>query len=82
MKQGEKYRILVLTDAKSWINSTAELLISNWEKSGHRAFLAHEIKDVPEAEFCFCLSFSKILPKDVRLLFRNTLVVHASDLPF
>ena len=81
MKRDEKFKILVLSDVRSWINPTVELLISHWEESGHEIFWAHEIKDAPVADFCFCLSFSKILPKEIRNHFRHTLVVHASDLP-
>jgi len=81
MRRDEKFKILVLSDVKSWINPTVELLMSHWEGSGHEIFWAHEIKDAPVADFCFCLSFSKILPKEVRDHFRHTLVVHASDLP-
>lgn len=53
----------------------------DWGELGHHVFRAHDIVQLPEADFCFCLSFGQLLPKVVRAQFRHTLVVHESDLP-
>ncbi len=35
----------------------------------------------PSADFCFCLSYGRLVSNQTRAGFRHTLVVHASDLP-
>ncbi len=65
----------------SWINPTIELLISHWKASDHEVLWAHNLEDITIADFCFCLSFSQLLPSKVRQQFRHTLVVHESELP-
>jgi methionyl-tRNA formyltransferase len=42
---------------------------------------AHNTKNLPVADFCFCLSFSELLTGDLRRQFRHVLVVHESNLP-
>lgn len=74
-------KITILTDADSWINAELDDLIMEWEKHGHSLHWAHQTTDLPIADFCFCLSFGQLLPKEVRARFRHTLVVHESDLP-
>lgn len=81
MSRTKKFKIVILSDSTSWINSTVEALKTDWKQLGHEVFLRHELKGLPSADFCFCLSFSKILKKEVRDCFDHTLVVHASDLP-
>lgn len=78
----KKYKIVILSDETSWINPRIQLLASHWKEAGHKIFWFHNLQDTPSADFCFCLSFSKILKKETLDLFRHTLVVHASDLPF
>jgi methionyl-tRNA formyltransferase len=81
MSKDKKFKIVILSDLSSWVNPTIELLILRWEKSGHEIIWIHDLQDIPTADFCFCLSFGKILKKEIRDLFHHTLVVHASDLP-
>jgi methionyl-tRNA formyltransferase len=56
-------------------------LAEEWAAAGHDCQIAHDVSDVEPADFCFCLSFSKLLPALARTQFKNTLVVHESDLP-
>lgn len=41
----------------------------------------HRIEDLIGADFCFYLSFSKIVPAETLSKFKHNLVVHESDLP-
>lgn len=75
------YRIQILCDYNAWIQPFLEELIAQWQAQGHQLFLAHRTEDVHSGDFCFCLSFSRIVSQAVRAQFRHTLVVHESDLP-
>ena len=72
---------MILTDADSWINPAVQDLVIDWGELGHQVCWAHEAHELPVADFCFCLSFSKLVSNEVRQLFTHTLVVHESDLP-
>ena len=56
-------------------------MVYRWLKDGHRILWTHQLSPLKPADFCFYLSFSKIVPKTTRRLFKNNLVVHESDLP-
>ena len=81
MSETKKFKIVILSDSTSWINSTVEVLAADWKQLGHAVFCFHDLQELPTADFCFLLSFSKILKKEIRDFFEHTLVVHASDLP-
>lgn len=72
---------MILTDADSWINTHLPELAEDWEALGHTVHWTHEPTSAGAGDFCFCLSFGRLLPKSVRARFRHTLVVHESDLP-
>ncbi|WP_295403384.1 hypothetical protein [uncultured Thiocystis sp.] len=55
-----------------------EELVVDWGELGHEVYWAHMIDDPPGADFCFCLSFGRIVPSATRALFGHTLVVHPS----
>ena len=85
----------MLSDKKSWINAYLLDVILDWEAQGHAVTWKHDVceaqpmldrrpgcsHDEPSTNFCFCLSFSQILPSALRERFEHTLVVHESDLP-
>ncbi|OWY27429.1 methionyl-tRNA formyltransferase [Herbaspirillum robiniae] len=79
--QKTQHSIQVLTDAGSWIAPYVAELAQEWESAGHTVHIAHAVEQVRPADFCFCLSFSKIISADARKHFKHTLVVHESDLP-
>lgn len=82
MKSSEKnYQILILSDESSWIKSYLNELSSDWEVEGHSIRIQHTIENTQPGDFCFCLSFSQIVSQEIRKKFKNTLVVHESDLP-
>ena len=53
----------------------------DWGELGHRVRWAHQHEGQSAADFCFCLSYERLLPAATRALFQHTLVVHESDLP-
>lgn len=74
-------KILILSDAQSWINLYLDDLIMDWEAQGHSVEWRHDPAQAGEGDFCFCLSLGQLVPAQVRERFRHTLVVHESDLP-
>jgi hypothetical protein len=80
-KPQRSFSIAILSDRTSWINGWLPLMISRWLTAGHRVLWVHEIDALQAADFCFYLSFSKIVSASVRNKFRHNLVVHESDLP-
>lgn len=81
MSEIKKFKIVVLSDLTSWINSTVEVLVEDWKQLGHEVFWGHDLQELPSADFCFCLSFSQLIPTIIRQQFKHALVVHESDLP-
>lgn len=77
----EKYSIQVLTDTTSWIASYVDELADEWETGGHTVRVSHKVEQCRPADFCFCLSFSRIVSSAIRSQYRHTLVVHESELP-
>ena len=53
----------------------------DWGELGHTVSWAHGHEGQSAADFCFCLSYERLLPAETRALFQHTLVVHESDLP-
>lgn len=76
-----KYVIQILTDAGSWIAPYVEELSLEWELAGHTVRVSNRVEQAKPADFCFCLSFSRLVSHVFRLQYRHTLVVHESDLP-
>jgi methionyl-tRNA formyltransferase len=81
MSETKKFKIVILSDSTSWINSTVEVVAAHWKELGHEVFCFHDLQELPSADFCFCLSFSQLISSKIRQKFRHTLVVHESDLP-
>ncbi len=77
----QNYKIVILSDEESWINSAIEDLIIDWTDQGHKVNWYHEAENLLEGDFCFCLSFGKLINKSIRNKFSHCLVVHESDLP-
>jgi UDP-4-amino-4,6-dideoxy-N-acetyl-beta-L-altrosamine N-acetyltransferase len=78
---GGAHRIVILSDANSWINSTVDDLVTDWSEQGHQVAWHHELTDVQDGDFLFCLSFGQLVPASMRCKFLHALVVHESDLP-
>ncbi len=88
---------MILSDATSWINAYLLDLVMDWQAQGHQVTWTHTLTNNQQqttnnqqqttnnqqqtTNLCFCLSFSQLVPADVRAQFHHTLVVHESDLP-
>jgi methionyl-tRNA formyltransferase len=72
---------MLLSDQTSWLNPWLDDLAEEWQAAGHECFIAHQVVDAVPADFCFCLSFGRIVSAGVRQQYNHTLVVHESDLP-
>ena len=82
LREGQsKFSIAIVSDEASWINDFLPEMVYRWLKDGHRILWTHQLSALKPADFCFYLSFSKIVDIDIRRLFKNNLVVHESDLP-
>lgn len=73
--------IQVLTDAGSWIAPYVDELAQQWTSAGHVVQVANKVEHALPADFCFCLSFSRIISAEARQQYKHTLVVHESNLP-
>jgi RimJ/RimL family protein N-acetyltransferase len=78
---GAIFSIAIISDEKSWLNDWLPEMISSLLNLGHRVLWVHKVSALRPADFCFYLSFSKIVSKKIRSNFTNNLVVHESDLP-
>ena len=74
-------RLLILIDSTSWLLPYVRQLAFEWVSEGHQVSIKHNCDDEDNGDFCFCLSFGHIVPREFRRKFRNTLVVHESNLP-
>jgi methionyl-tRNA formyltransferase len=77
----KKYSIQILSDLGGWILPYWDELIRYWHSDGHAVTLSHTIQDASPADFCFCLSFSLIVPENTLKQDTHTLIVHESNLP-
>jgi len=75
------YSFAFASDRGSWFNSFLRELKFDLLMLGHSVSHVHEEKDLSSADFCFYLSFSRVVSKVTLDLFRHNFVVHSSDLP-
>ena len=76
-----KYSILVLSDSDSWIASYVGEFAVTLRNEGHRVVVADEFPCADEFDFCFLLSYSKLINREQLSKSRHNLVVHESALP-
>jgi methionyl-tRNA formyltransferase len=79
--QGERYSIAVLSDTSSWMNEHIPQLLLHWLDAGHRVLWVHDKAQLKPGDFCFLLGCGQIVPQSMLARYRNSLVVHESDLP-
>ena len=75
------YSFAFASDLGSWFNLYLREIKFDLLKSGHSVSHVHEERDLSSADFCFYLSFSKVVSESTRNMFRHNFVVHSSDLP-
>nr|WP_315055745.1 formyltransferase family protein [uncultured Lysinibacillus sp.] len=72
------YKVTILTDKKSWINTYIDEYIKNAASPIKKIFHYDEIS---EGDFLFILGYTKIIEADYLLKNKHNLVVHESALP-
>jgi hypothetical protein len=75
------YSFAFASDRGSWFNLYLREIKFDLLKSGHSVSHVHEEEDLSSADFCFYLSFSKVVSESTLNMFRHNVVVHSSDLP-
>jgi methionyl-tRNA formyltransferase len=75
------YKITIITDQSSWLLPYIQDVKAQWQRWGHEVVVCHSKAELLGGDFCFCLSCSELVTQEKRHLYRNTLVVHESDLP-
>lgn len=77
----EQYSIVIVTDEKSWFIPYAKKLLRNFISEGHKCTLRTNFDQNKNYDFCFLLSYSKIISEADLVLNHHNLVVHESALP-
>lgn len=77
----KKYRVLILSDADSWIKPYVKELSCKLLTEGHSASIADFMPENGAFDFCFMLSYSRLMSKEQLSRSRHNLVVHESALP-
>lgn len=75
------YKIAIISDEDSWINTYIEQLVDEVKKLGHVVSWKHSFDMKNSYDFVFLLSYSKIVSAKGLLLNKHNLVVHESALP-
>lgn len=78
---GGNLSITVCSDRDSWINSSISALLLEWIAKGHDCSWTHDAHQLVQGDLCFYLSYGKIVNQKTLNMFKNSLVVHESDLP-
>ena len=76
-----QFSIAFISDEDSWINSYLRNFKFELLQSGHKVVHVYRSEDLISADFCFYLSFSRIVSQVILSKFSNNLVVHESNLP-
>lgn len=75
------YKIAIITDRDSWINTYVEQLVDAVHELGHEVSWKHVFDLENRYDMVFMLSYSKIIPASGLDLNEHNLVVHESALP-
>lgn len=76
-----KYKVSLLTDKNSWINTHIENLVYYLLRKNIAVSLVHDQSQLQDGDYCFLLGCSQILKRSVNKKFKKIFVVHESDLP-
>lgn len=76
-----KYRVLILSDKESWIVSYVKSFADILSSEGHMIIVTDMFPATGEFDFCFMLSYSKLVNKAQLSRSNHNLVVHESALP-
>jgi methionyl-tRNA formyltransferase len=75
------FSITILSDCTSWMAPWIEQFLEDLSKEGHKINWVHEPPEVSQGDFCFILSFSRVIEPNILSRNKHNLVIHASDLP-
>jgi methionyl-tRNA formyltransferase len=75
------YKITILSDRKSWMRPYAKQLRNDFRALGHKCVCRYNTRSIGGGDFCFYLSYERIVSRNILDRFRHNLVVHESDLP-
>lgn len=76
-----RYNILVLSDSDSWIAPYVREFAVTLRSEGHSVVVDEKFPQADEFDFCFMLSYSKLINRERLSKSRHNLVVHESALP-
>ena len=76
------YKITILSNRKSWIQPFVKTLQKDFQALGYKCVSRHNTRNISSADFCFYLSYEKIVGPNILDRFRHNLVVHESNLPY
>lgn len=77
----DRYNILILSDRESWIAPYITEFTNCLHDEGNAVIVADEFPQAGNFDFCFMLSYSKLIGKEHLARSRHNLVVHESALP-
>jgi UDP-2,4-diacetamido-2,4,6-trideoxy-beta-L-altropyranose hydrolase len=75
------YKITIISDAQTWVNSNIPALVDTLEVNGHEVKWVHKAEEVPDGDFVFYLGCSQLVPPAILSRNRHNLVIHESALP-
>jgi len=70
-----------MSDQKSWIRPYVKKLQNEFQALGHKCISRYNTQRSGCGDFCFYLSYERIVKPEVLRRFKHNLVVHESDLP-
>jgi methionyl-tRNA formyltransferase len=76
-----KFKISILSDLNSWINSYVPQLVNSLQAEHHQVYWVHQSDLIPEGDFVFYLGCGQIVPLEILQKNKHNLVVHESALP-
>lgn len=79
--KGGGVHIGICSDEQSWINTYVPELLLELLSLGHTVETVTNAEKLKGGDFCFYLSYSKIVSCEIRSKFKHNLVIHESDLP-
>lgn len=71
----------ICSDSNSWFNQYIATIIESCSNKGFSCTWVHDHCQLIGGDICFYLSYGKIVDSERLKLFKNNLVIHASDLP-
>ena len=78
---GSPYRITIVSDKTSWINTYINSMSEELRESGYIVNWIHNVNEIEIGDIVFYLSCSQLVPGTILKKNKHNLVVHESELP-